>query len=993
VWTVPIVSAQSTALQPVSDLVIQIGSNGNDVILIWLRPQLVDSFQIHAGDSANFVVGVSNRIGKTADTTFTHVNGLVGTTKRFYAVVTSVSMVLVPAGSYTMGSTVVGGDAIPEHTVTMPAFYIDVFEVTNGQYKAFCDATGRAYPEDPGFSGMDNYFTHPTLSHYPVVNVSWQDAKDYCKWRGPGFRLPTEAEWERAAKGNVGNRRWPWGDTWVAANGNIAPRNADGYDNTAPAGAFPGGVSPAGCYEMAGNVQEWCEDNWHDNYIGVPSDGSPWIDFPRDSTRVLRGGTWLGSSANARCADRASADTSTKNTFSGFRCAKYVTNQPPRPLGYTWPENGAVDQSLRSWLVWDCIDLDGDSLTYDLYFDTDPSPRILQMGRTNTAYYLNTLNSNQTYYWRVVAHDSYGNTTTGPTWSFTTMTVPDGMVDVRAGFFQMGGGFSGDPEYPMHGVVLQTYFIDLHEVTNAQYRAFCDATLRDYPEDPGFSGMSNYFTAGVYANYPVLNVSWQDAQEYCLWRGPGYRLPTEAEWERAARGYQDHRNYPWGWLWNPAWANSIDPSDAYDRTSPVGAFPDGISPTGCYDMAGNVFEWCQDDDHDNYVGAPTDGSAWRDYPRGARRIVRGGGWNAPWPFLQCTERGSFPPDTRMNYVGFRCAKAPVNHAPSAPGHPSPQNNATEQPVNVQLTWKCTDDDFDILTYDVYFGTALNPPLRRSGQFDEFYIPAQLEFEQTYYWRIVVHDNSGESISSPIWNFSTLTPPAGMVGVPTTSYLMGSTEGGNPSIPVHTVTVPEFYIDQYEVTNAQYKLFCDLTNRFYPPDPGFDEMPNYFTNAAYAYYPVVNVTWQDAQDYCTWRGAGYRLPSEAEWELAAKGSSDNRSWPWGDIWIASNANICCANPDGYIHTSPIGTYPYGISPFGCYDMSGNVIEWCQDDPHNNYEGAPTDGSAWIDNPPSNYKIIRGGSFSHNQDGSRCIDRGLYPTNGLGSHLGFRCVKNP
>jgi formylglycine-generating enzyme required for sulfatase activity len=254
----------------------------------------------------------------TPGTNFTHVNGLTSAGKRFYAVIAISSMVLVPAGPYDMGATYHSPYSLPIHTVSVPAFYIDVCEVTNAQYKAFCDATSRAYPPNPFY--YTNYFTNPVHSNYPVVNVTWYDARDYATWRGK--RLPTEAEWERAAKGNSDNRQWPWGDTWVAANANVYNNPADGYTYTAPVGSYPNGVSPAGCYDMAGNVWEWCEDDWDSTYTDAPTDGSAWIDSPRGFYRVRRGGCWRNDYSYARCAKRVGYDPSYRYIGNGFRCAR-----------------------------------------------------------------------------------------------------------------------------------------------------------------------------------------------------------------------------------------------------------------------------------------------------------------------------------------------------------------------------------------------------------------------------------------------------------------------------------------------------------------------------------------------------------------------------------------------------------------------------------------------------------------------------------------------
>lgn len=228
-------------------------------------------------------------------------------------------MVLVPAGFYSMGADYSAPRSLPIHTVNVPAFYIDIYEVTNAQYKAFCDSTARAYPPDPSFDDMPNYFTNPVYVNYPVVTVDWNDAEAYATWAGK--RLPTEAEWERAAKGNTDNRQWPWGDTWNDSYANVYGNPADGYAYTSPVGHYPNGISPTGCYDMTGNVYEWCEDDWHGSYTGAPTDGSAWIDSPRVSDRIMRGGSWAGA-YDTKCAARLYGDSATRYGNVGFRCSR-----------------------------------------------------------------------------------------------------------------------------------------------------------------------------------------------------------------------------------------------------------------------------------------------------------------------------------------------------------------------------------------------------------------------------------------------------------------------------------------------------------------------------------------------------------------------------------------------------------------------------------------------------------------------------------------------
>jgi formylglycine-generating enzyme required for sulfatase activity len=157
---------------------------------------------------------------------------------------------------------------------------------------------------------------------------------------------------------------------------------------------------------------------------------------------------------------------------------------------------------------------------------------------------------------------------------------------------------------------------------------------------------------------PVIYVSWQDAVEYAKWlsaqTGRRYRLPTEAEWECAARGGKE-TVYWWGNDWVKGSANCIGCGSKWDkRTAPVGSFQP--NPFGLYDTAGNVWEWVEDCWHDNYSGAPTDGSAWISGGNCARRVIRGGSWNNPSKDLRSSNRSSYYLDNRNFNIGFRLAR-------------------------------------------------------------------------------------------------------------------------------------------------------------------------------------------------------------------------------------------------------------------------------------------------------------------------------------------------
>jgi formylglycine-generating enzyme required for sulfatase activity len=201
-------------------------------------------------------------------------------------------------------------------------------------------------------------------------------------------------------------------------------------------------------------------------------------------------------------------------------------------------------------------------------------------------------------------------------------------------------------EQPQHAVYLDAFALDVHPVTVAQYRAFCEATGRQEPPPPGWGWLDDH---------PVVNVTWHDAAAYCSWANK--RLPTEAEWEKAARG-EEGRLFPWGNDWNPRAAHCAyqHQCEWSGKTAPVGSHPDGISPSGCHDMIGNVWEWCAD---------WYDGSSYRNSLRqnpkgpdsGGARVLRGGAWpDGDLGRLRCATRYDDIPAIWSADGGFRCAQ-------------------------------------------------------------------------------------------------------------------------------------------------------------------------------------------------------------------------------------------------------------------------------------------------------------------------------------------------
>jgi iron(II)-dependent oxidoreductase len=221
-------------------------------------------------------------------------------------------MVLIPGGSFLMGGD--EEDEVPKHTIKVKPFFLDKHEVTNRQYREFIKATG--HPKPPFFKDSD--LNKPDQ---PVVGVSYYDAQSYAKWAGK--RLPTEAEWEFAARGGLKEKLFPWGDGDPFKQCNYAPRgkkDADGYGFTAPVGTFP--ANAYGLHDMAGNVWEWCRDFYDALYYTTSPKDDP---FGPDSgyTHVLRGGSWLSiNPKHLRCSSRLELKPFVQDRYYGFRCAK-----------------------------------------------------------------------------------------------------------------------------------------------------------------------------------------------------------------------------------------------------------------------------------------------------------------------------------------------------------------------------------------------------------------------------------------------------------------------------------------------------------------------------------------------------------------------------------------------------------------------------------------------------------------------------------------------
>ena len=450
----------------------------------------------------------------------------------------SFTMKPVEGGYFQMGSNY--GSEKPVHSVSVSSFYMGETEVT----QALWEAVMGSYPS--GFEGDD----------LPVEKVSWDDCQEFVQklsqLTGRTFRLPTEAEWEYAARGGKYHSGYKYAGSndinyvaWCFSN--------SGSKTHAVATKQPNAL---GLYDMSGNAWEWCSD-WYGSYSGSaqanptgPSSGS---------YRVIRGGSWLSDARYCRVSARENNTPYYRYDFIGFRLAMVLDI----------PTNAATEEIIAS------------------------------------------------------------------------------MVFVEGGTFQMGAtseqaSEADDDEKPVHSVTVSDFYMGKTEVTQRQWKAIMGSN------PSGFEG----------DDLPVENVSWNDCQEFVQklnqLTGKTFRLPTEAEWEYAARGGKYHSGYKYAGSNNindVAWCSSNSGSKTHAVATKQ---PNAL---GLYDMSGNVGEWCSDWYSSDYYSVSPSSNP-QGPSSGSHRVLRGGSWNNIDGNCRVSYRNNGNPDLHYYLVGFRLVMVP-----------------------------------------------------------------------------------------------------------------------------------------------------------------------------------------------------------------------------------------------------------------------------------------------------------------------------------------------
>jgi formylglycine-generating enzyme required for sulfatase activity len=735
-------------------------------------------------------------------------------------------MILIPAGAFTMGRT--SGDAdsnAPTVNISLNSFYAGKYEVTKGEWDEV-----RSWAVNNGYTDLGTGAGN--ANNHPVQMVSWWDVIKWCNarsqkeglvpcymngssvmktgtleptvlWSENGYRLPTEAEWEKAARGGVGGKRYPWGSDTISHNlANYYSQANYSYDlsgsansyhpnymagstvYTAPVGSFV--ANGYGFHDMTGNVWEWCWD-WHSTstYVdGVKDPRGP----ATGTSRVGRGGGWGRNAADCRVSARATAfQPSYMSTNGGLRLFRSsiikprITTQPASatiisgvtttltvaasgtgPLSYQWYQGTvgttttpvgtnsssfttlALTESASYWVrvsnAAGTVDSTAATVTVNAApptITTQPASTTITSGSTATLSVVATGTAPLSYqwyqgavgittspvgansesfttpaltatttYWVRVSNVAAGVNSALATVTVAAVTTPTGFSLIPAGAFTMGDALDGASDAPTHTVNVSAFYMAQNLVTKEQWDS-----VRTWAVSNGYSDLVS--GAGKASNHPVQAISWFQMVKWCnarsqqegltpvyytndaqttvyntgevyptnaqvKWTANGYRLPTESEWEKAARGGLSGKRFPWGDTISHDQANyyassaySYDLSGAVNNyyryhptyetgstpyTSPVGSF--AANGYGLYDMAGNVEQWCWDwYGASTYVNGATD-------PRGANsgrfRVFRGGSWVSYAGYCRVASRGNGnTPNYAYYSIGFRVARSSV----------------------------------------------------------------------------------------------------------------------------------------------------------------------------------------------------------------------------------------------------------------------------------------------------------------------------------------------
>ncbi|MCF8302008.1 MAG: hypothetical protein K9I94_01935 [Bacteroidales bacterium] len=661
----------------------------------------------------------------------------------------------------------------------------------------------------------------------------WDEIMQYTTQQGtqgicpPGWHIPTDEEWmmlEGTVDSQYGYPDPEWEQTGL--------RGFDAGYNLKSTSGWEGNGNGSDAFGFAGLPAGFKNFNGFFYYLGY---SSTW---------------WSSSQANNSSAwgrsllyydEQVNRGTNTKDFGFSIRCLKHEPGQN-LPPGYPFnpsPEDGASGQSIITTLSWECTDPDQDPITYDVYFGMNEDPQQVATAITETIYDPGTLEYSTTYYWKIVAHDDQGNTTEGLVWSFTTEEEPP---ECPASFTDPRDG----QEYEAVLISTQCWMaenLNIGEMIPGADDMQDNGTIEKYCYDDDEANCDEY--GGLY--------QWDEMMQYTTQQGtqgicpPGWHIPIDQEWMILEGAVDSQYGYPdpeWeqtGWRGYDAGYNLKSTNGWYNDGNGSDAFGYTAMPAG-YRNANNSFY---------FLGY---GSNWWS------SSVGGDSTSAWGRSLFYDNEQVYRYDNDKNFAfSMRCLKYETgqNQPPAEPSNPSPEDGASAQSIITPLSWECTDPDQDPITYDVYFGMNGNPQQVATGLTETTYVPGTLEFNTTYYWKIIAHDDHANTTEGPVWSFTTEEAPE----------------------------CPETYTDprdgqEYEAVLIGNQCWMAENLNIGSMIPGVDDMQDNDTLEKYCYNddPVNCDTlgglyqWDEMMQYTTQQGTqgicppGWHIPTDVEWMM-------------------------------------------------------------------------------------------------------------------------------
>ncbi len=925
---------------------------------------------------------------------------------------------LIPPGEFLMGSTddevkviaelwAVGGDQqsaettrseLPQHQVILPRpTYLSAYEVTQADYATVMRRIPSHYASSGGgkddVSGLDT-------SRHPVESVTWNEAAAFCgklcerenlnttyvhdgenmiPTKALGYRLPTEAEWEFACR--AGSQA-PWTLETDPKRELVAWLGGNSGRRTHAVGELQ--PNPLGLYDMYGNVYELVQDWWATDYYTTFRD-TPAVD-PHGAASgefvIFRGGCWASAGFSGRASQRRVWMKTGRSRHTGFRVAlsvdavKRAIQEVETGGWHGWP----ADAPPAAIAPFDAEQAKAHQEAWAKYLGVPVE-------------YTNSIGMK----FRLI-----------PPGEFVMGSTPK-QLDAEAAAAGQDERWQADirSEAPQHKVILtRPFYLGINEVTQMQYEQIVGINPSHFSSvGAGREDVGNLDTR----NYPVETVTWNESADYCVKLaelehntpfyfhtgqtvtaigGTGYRLPTEAEWEFACRAGTSTENWNGDGFASAAQIAWFSPNSG-KRTHEVGQL--SPNPFGLYDFLGNVWEWVEDhwepDYYQRFIESPAIDPLCP-YSNASRRVFHGGSYDY---YCGASHRRSSVPSGADSQRGFRLAVSvdAVKAAISA----GPDSEALRTGWH---GWPADAPPPAIAPFD-----AEQAKLHQEAWANYLGVPVEYTNSIGMKFRLIppgefLMGSTEEEVNYGTEVYAASKEDAGVI--------QRALDATRSELPLHQVVLLHpIYIGVCEVTQADYSLVTGTNPAcFAATGPGKEAVSGLDTSR----HPVERVSWNDAASFCAKlcdreklhptylqdgenmvasSALGYRLPTEAEWEFACRAGSQTPWTPETDLqpelvgWSGDNSGS---------RTHAVGELQ--PSPFGLFDMYGNVSEFVQDwwasDYYSQFATSPAVNPL---GPESGETVVsRGGGWTSARFSCRASQRFILNTKDATESSGFR-----